>query len=78
MDKKNCKAARVLLPAALTIAGAAGGWLYYRYVGCATGTCPIASNPWLTAGLGGVSGLLLGLALRPNGGEYRSPKVNAD
>jgi len=27
------------------IAGAIGGYLYYHYVGCNSGTCPIASKP---------------------------------
>lgn len=25
--------------------GAIGGYLYYHYVGCASGTCPITSKP---------------------------------
>ncbi len=25
--------------------GAVGGFLYYHYVGCASGTCPITSKP---------------------------------
>ena len=45
MDETSCKPAVVLFPAALTLAGGVGGWLYYRYVGCATGTCAITSNP---------------------------------
>ena len=27
------------------VAGAIGGYLYYRYVGCASGTCAITSKP---------------------------------
>ena len=42
-----------------TVAGAALGLLYYWKVGCVTGTCPITSNPFLTAGLGGAFGLSL-------------------
>ena len=71
MRKKSCKLAGILLPAALTLIGAVGGWLYARYVGCAAGSCAITSNPWLTAGFGGISGLLLGLILWPDGGECR-------
>ena len=26
-------------------AGGVGGWLYYRYVGCAAGACAITSTP---------------------------------
>ena len=68
MKKTSCKPAGVLLPAALTLAGGVGGWLYYRYVGCATGACAITSNPWLTIGFGAAFGLLLGMLLRPYGG----------
>lgn len=39
--------------------GAAGGFAYYYYVGCATGSCPITSNPWIStmygAGMGGLA-----------------------
>lgn len=27
------------------VLGAAGGFLYWKYVGCASGTCPLSSNP---------------------------------
>lgn len=27
------------------LVGALGGYLYYYYVGCVSGTCPITSNP---------------------------------
>ena len=39
MGKTSCKPAVVLFPTALTLAGGVGGWLYYRYVGCAAGAC---------------------------------------
>ena len=45
MGKTSCKSAGVLFPAALTPAGGVGGWLYYRYVGCAMGACAITFNP---------------------------------
>jgi hypothetical protein len=28
-----------------TVVGAVGGFLYWKYVGCLTGTCAITSNP---------------------------------
>ena len=40
-------------------AGAAVGFLVYRFVGCKTGTCPITSNPWISAIFGGIIGFLL-------------------
>ena len=41
------------------LAGAAGGWLWHRLVGCRTGTCPITANPYTSALYGAVIGLLL-------------------
>lgn len=55
----------LLPPLILTVLGAAGGYLYYRLVGCASGACPITSNPYLSAAYGGVIGLLLGSSLTP-------------
>jgi len=50
----------------LTLAGAAGGWLYYRFVGCASGACAISSNPFVSTVYGGVIGLLLGFVVKPS------------
>ena len=30
------------------LAGAVVGFLYYRFIGCASGTCRIASNPYIS------------------------------
>jgi len=35
------------------------GFLYYKFVGCASGTCPITSKPLNTVLYGAVMGLLL-------------------
>ncbi|HPC19647.1 MAG: hypothetical protein KBC66_08690 [Kiritimatiellae bacterium] len=40
-------------------AGAAGGFLLYRFIGCRTGTCPLNSNPWIAMAVWGVVGFLL-------------------
>jgi hypothetical protein len=39
--------------------GAAGGFVYYKTVGCSTGTCPITSNPWMSILWGSITGYLL-------------------
>ncbi len=39
--------------------GALGGYLYYYYVGCINGTCPITSNPYRMMIYGALIGLLL-------------------
>ena len=67
MKKKNCKLTSILRVIALPLVGSAGGWLYYRYVGCATGTCAVTSSPWLSTGF--VLGSLLYTVLRPGRGR---------
>ena len=49
--------------------GCAGGWLYYRYVGCTTGTCAVTSSPVLSTGVGCVLGSLRYTGLRPGRGK---------
>ena len=49
----------------LAAVGAIGGFLYYRLVGCASGTCPITSNPYISTVYGGVMGTLLGYIVIP-------------
>lgn len=53
------KAFPILIPA---VFGAVGGYLFYRFVGCASGTCPITSSPFLSTIYGGVIGGLSGSA----------------
>jgi hypothetical protein len=36
--------------------GAGAGFLYYRFVGCRTGTCPITRNPWISTIYGAILG----------------------
>jgi len=40
--------------------GALGGFLYWKFVGCESGTCAITSVWWRTTIYGGVMGWLLG------------------
>ena len=41
------------------IVGMTGGYLYYYFVGCNSGTCPITSNPYISVLYGGVMGYLV-------------------
>lgn len=41
------------------VIGAAGGFAYYYFVGCKSGTCPITSNPYISSIWGGVIGALI-------------------
>ena len=49
----------------LAVVGAIAGFLYYRLVGCASGACPITSNPYISTVYGGVIGTLLGYIVTP-------------
>jgi H+/Cl- antiporter ClcA len=49
----------------LAIVGAIAGFLYYRLVGCASGACPITSNPYISTVYGGVLGTLIGYLFTP-------------
>lgn len=57
------KSKNFLLKHWLKIAGVAvgvlGGYLYYYYVGCVSGTCPITSNPYRMMTYGALIGYLL-------------------
>ncbi len=50
--------------------GAIGGYLYYYYVGCLSGTCPITSNPYRML----IYGALLGYLLFDMFSQKNSPK----
>ncbi|MCK7531201.1 MAG: hypothetical protein MZV63_09240 [Marinilabiliales bacterium] len=42
------------------VAGAVGGFIYWKYVGCLSGTCAIKSNWYLMVPWGAVLGFLVG------------------
>ena len=46
--------------------GATGGFIYYKTVGCSSGSCPITSNPWLSIIWGSVIGYFLGSMFKKN------------
>lgn len=41
------------------IIGAIGGYLYWKFVGCNSGSCAITSNPWNSTAYGTMMGGLL-------------------
>jgi len=41
------------------VIGALGGYLYWLYIGCSSGSCPITSSPLLSSMWGAVMGGLL-------------------
>lgn len=40
------------------ILGAIGGYAYYYFIGCSTGSCPITSNPFISVIFGALIGYL--------------------
>jgi len=42
-----------------TVIGAALGFAYYRFIGCASGACPITSNPYFSIVYGAVMGFMI-------------------
>ncbi|MBN1952121.1 MAG: hypothetical protein JW801_13045 [Bacteroidales bacterium] len=51
---------KYLITAGFTAAGLLGGYLYWHFIGCSSGSCAITSN-WHTSTLiGGLMGYLIG------------------
>lgn len=50
---------KMLRPGLFTLGGVLAGLGYYYYVGCVSGSCPIASNPISSMAYMGVIGWLL-------------------
>jgi hypothetical protein len=65
-EKKKKSLKRYLPTLILTIVGAVGGYLYYLFVGCASGACLITSNPVISTIYGGIFGLLIGFIITPS------------
>jgi hypothetical protein len=51
---------RTMKLAIFVLGGALAGYLYYRFVGCRTGACPITSSPIISTVYGAMIGFLLG------------------
>jgi hypothetical protein len=47
-----------------SLIGALGGYAYYYFIGCASGACPISSNPYISTAYGAGMGLILTIAER--------------
>lgn len=50
---------RLLLKIAITLTGALGGYLYWYYVGCTSGACPIYTKWHLSTLYGALLGFVL-------------------
>jgi hypothetical protein len=56
MKKSKAMILRIIIGA---VAGGGLGFVYYRFVGCSTGTCPLTSNPIISGLYGMVVGALV-------------------
>lgn len=43
---------------AAVLLGSIGGFAYYHFIGCASGTCPITSNPYISTAYGALIGIV--------------------
>ncbi len=43
----------------IVAAGAIAGFMYYKFIGCVSGTCPITSNPFASTTYGALIGIVL-------------------
>jgi phage shock protein E len=57
--KELIKSSWFLRPFLGVIIGGVGGFLYYYFVGCASGTCAITSNPYMSIIFGSLLGLFI-------------------
>lgn len=48
-----------IIPIVGVLLGGLGGFLYWKFVGCSTGTCPITSKPLNSSVYGGLMGFLM-------------------
>jgi Family of unknown function (DUF6132) len=53
--KKALLLTKMLLPVFL---GGTVGYLYYHFIGCVSGHCPITGNPYISTGYGAAIGML--------------------
>ena len=53
------KSWRFWRPFIAIVTGGFGGFLYYYFIGCNSGSCPITSNPYMSVIWGGILGFLL-------------------
>ena len=58
------------------VAGMVGGYLYWRYVGCSTGTCPITSSPVNSSIWGAAMGGLLLSSFMPERKEDKEGGIS--
>lgn len=63
-----------ILASVLTALGAAGGYAYYYFIGCASGTCPLSSNAWIMTGYGA----MVGATISPFAATFKAKKPKGE
>jgi len=58
----------------IVVLGAALGYAYYHFIGCASGMCPITSNPYISTGYGA----LLAFVIVLGSGSKKQPENNTE
>lgn len=58
------------------ILGGIGGFLYWKYVGCISGTCAIKSNWYLMVPWGMILGYLIGALVKDFSGKKKQKEKN--
>jgi hypothetical protein len=53
----------------LAVLGLAGGFVYWRFIGCSSGSCPITSNWHTSTAMGGLMGFLTGSLVQDISGK---------
>ena len=61
MDIKKLTGRKNLTKVLFVVIGAVAGYAYYHFIGCATRTCPITGNPYVSTMYGGLMGFTLGM-----------------
>lgn len=64
---------RAIIQIAGAVLGSVGGFLYYYFVGCVSGSCAITSNPVISTLYGAALGFLLTVILMPDANKKADP-----
>ncbi len=59
------------------VIGAVGGYLYWQFVGCSSGTCPITSSPLNSSLYGILIGALLGSSIKDAKKQKKGKEIDS-
>lgn len=59
-----------------TVIGALVGYLYYKFVGCYSGACPITSSPYSTSAYFAFMGFLVGMLFKKDNQATEKEEVS--